>query len=173
MGNGMQCCKNSLASSVPQDRVAGYRGKSAVAQGITGVQHEGEDCTIRLVEEFRASDKSGDWCQIPQRRRGTSVIDAKTMLAGFINNLLEEPQEGAHLGLRSLACLRAGGMDPERRSHIQHIAPCRPCVPPPKRSRRSGDCVDSRWAGSLGGTVRLVLIFRGSRSTSGKIRGYC
>ena len=59
-----------------------------MAQGITGVQHEGEDCTIRLVEEFRASDKSGDWCQIPQRRRGTSVIDAKTMLADFISILL-------------------------------------------------------------------------------------
>lgn len=90
---------------------------------------------------------------------GTSVIDAKTMLAGFINNLLEEPQEGAHLGLRSLACLRAGGMDPERRPYIQHIAPCRPCVPSLKRYRRSGDYVYRRWEGSLKRAVGIVLIF--------------
>ena len=46
------------------------RGRSSVAQGVTGLKHEREGCTIRQVEEFRASDQSGDCCQIPQRREG-------------------------------------------------------------------------------------------------------
>ena len=35
------------------------RGRSSVAQGLTGLEHEGESCTNRQVEEFRASDKQG------------------------------------------------------------------------------------------------------------------
>jgi hypothetical protein len=34
--------------------------------GVTGLKHAGKNCTIRQVEEFRVSDKSGDCCQIPQ-----------------------------------------------------------------------------------------------------------
>jgi hypothetical protein len=44
------------------------RGRSSVAQGLTGLEHVRERCTIRQVEEFRVSDKSGDCCQIPQRK---------------------------------------------------------------------------------------------------------
>jgi len=33
------------------------RGRSSVAQGLTGLEHEGESCAIRQVEEFWASDK--------------------------------------------------------------------------------------------------------------------
>src|SRR6266849_3769717 len=67
----------------------------------------------------------------------------------------------------------AGGADRERRPHIQHSAPCRPCVPPPRRSRRSGDCVYRRGAGSSGGSGGLVLILRGSRCTSGTASRNC
>jgi hypothetical protein len=35
------------------------RGRSSVAQGLTGLEHEGESCTNRQVEEFRASDRQG------------------------------------------------------------------------------------------------------------------
>ena len=41
-----------------------------LAQRVTGLEHERESCAIRQVEEFRASDKSGDCCQIPQPREG-------------------------------------------------------------------------------------------------------
>jgi hypothetical protein len=51
---------------MPQDGGAGGRGRSSVAQGLTGLEHERESCTTRQVEEFRVSDKSGDCCQIPQ-----------------------------------------------------------------------------------------------------------
>ena len=46
------------------------RGRSSVAQGVTGVTHEGKGGTIQQGEEFRVSDKSGDCGQIPQRRSG-------------------------------------------------------------------------------------------------------
>src|SRR5713226_2908974 len=62
--------------------------------------------------------------------------------------------------------LPTGGADRERRPHIRHSAPCRPCVPPPRRSRRSGDCVYRRGAGSFGESEGLVLFLRGSRCTS-------
>ena len=116
------------------------RGRSSVAQGVTGLRHEGEGCTIRQVEEFRVSDKSGDCCQIPQRREWATF-----------------------------SWLPAGGADRERRPHIQHSAPCRPCVPPPRRNRRSGDCVYRCRAGSLGGSVGLVLILRGSQCISREV----
>jgi hypothetical protein len=64
----MHCCRNNGALSVPQDGAGGYRERSSVGQGVTGLQHDGEGCTIQQVEEFRASDKPGDCCQIPQRR---------------------------------------------------------------------------------------------------------
>ena len=54
--------------------------------------------------------------------------------------------------------LPTGSADRERRPHIQHSAPCRPCVPPPRRSRRSDDCVYRRKAGSLRGSGGLVVI---------------
>jgi hypothetical protein len=63
---------NNSALSVPQDGAGGCRERSSVGQGVTGLQNDGEDCTIQQVEEFRVSDKSGDCCQIPQRRYGYS-----------------------------------------------------------------------------------------------------
>ena len=35
------------------------RGRSSVAQGLTGLEHEGESCANRQVEEFRASNQQG------------------------------------------------------------------------------------------------------------------
>lgn len=35
------------------------RGRSSVAQGLTGLEHEGVSCTNRQVEEIRASSKLG------------------------------------------------------------------------------------------------------------------
>jgi len=35
------------------------RRRSSVVQGVTGLKHEGEGCTVRKVEEFRASDEQG------------------------------------------------------------------------------------------------------------------
>ena len=49
------------------------RGRRAVAQGVTGVKHEREGCTIRQVEEFRASDQSGDCGQIPLSEGSNTV----------------------------------------------------------------------------------------------------
>jgi hypothetical protein len=46
------------------------RERSSVAQGVTGLKPEGEDRILRQVEEFRASDRFGDCCQIPQRKIG-------------------------------------------------------------------------------------------------------
>src|SRR6266852_3830475 len=69
--------------------------------------------------------------------------------------------------------LPTGGADRERRPHIQYSAPCRPCVPPPRRSRRLGDCVYRRKVGSLRGSWRFVLILRGSWCTSGTARRNC
>jgi hypothetical protein len=66
LGNRMNCCRNSIALSVPQVVSRESRGRSSVAQGVTGLKLKGEGCTIRQVEEFRVSDKSGDCCQIPQ-----------------------------------------------------------------------------------------------------------
>ncbi len=34
-------------------------GRSSVAQGVRDLQDEGVDCTVRPVEEFRASGKQG------------------------------------------------------------------------------------------------------------------
>lgn len=45
-------------------------GRSSVTQGVAGLTHEGEGCTVRSVEEFRASDEQGGCCQMPQRREG-------------------------------------------------------------------------------------------------------
>jgi len=43
------------------------RGRSSVAQGVTGLEHQRKSYTVRQVEEFWVSDKSGHCCQIPQR----------------------------------------------------------------------------------------------------------
>lgn len=73
----MHRCENSSAWSVPQDGVSGWRAKSSAGQGVTDVKQEEEGGTIQQVEEFRASDRSGDCCQIPQRRLQCSVSLAK------------------------------------------------------------------------------------------------
>ena len=65
--------EESLALSVPQDGVAGCSGRRALAEGVTGLEHEREGCTIRQVEEFRASDQCEGCCQMPQRREGYCV----------------------------------------------------------------------------------------------------
>ena len=77
LGNKMHRCEHSSAWSVPQDGVGGWRARSSVGQGVTGVKQEGKGGTIQQVEEFRASDQSGDCCQIPQRRLQSSVSLAK------------------------------------------------------------------------------------------------
>jgi hypothetical protein len=52
-------------------------GRSSVTQGVAGLPHEGEGCTVRSVEEFRASDEQGGCCQMPQRWEGSRGRQAR------------------------------------------------------------------------------------------------
>jgi hypothetical protein len=73
VGKKVHRCNEGSAWSVPRDGVGGWRARSSVGQGVTGVKQEGENGTIQQVEEFWASDTSGDCCQIPQRELQCSV----------------------------------------------------------------------------------------------------
>jgi len=55
----MSCYEAGVALSVPQDGIAGYRGRCSLGQVLRGLEYERESCTSRPVEEFRVSDKLG------------------------------------------------------------------------------------------------------------------
>jgi hypothetical protein len=76
-------------------------------------------------------------------------------------------------GRTRLSWLPAGDADWERCPHTQHTAPCRPGIPPPRRSRRSCAGVYRHGADSWETAVGLVPIVRGSRCTSGTPRRDC
>jgi hypothetical protein len=59
LNNEMSCYEEGSALLVPQDGVAGCRGRSSLRQVLIGLEHERENCAIRQVEEFRASCKEG------------------------------------------------------------------------------------------------------------------
>lgn len=76
----MSCCEDRRALSMPAGRLAKNRRRSSVAQGVTRVTHEGEVCTIRQGEEFRANAEQGtvakylsDEKRLVARERGLNV----------------------------------------------------------------------------------------------------
>ena len=54
------------------------RGRSSVAQGLTGLEHEGESCAIRQVEEFWASDRQEVVAKYPSEEE-RDCVSGQTM----------------------------------------------------------------------------------------------
>ena len=62
---GQQC----IVGATGESRVKAER-RSSKAQGVIELNDEGVDCTVRQVEEFRASDEQGAVAKYLSDRRG-------------------------------------------------------------------------------------------------------